>query len=281
MSGVQPSSSQRIRRYRGGTWEEIEDPLVTEVRMRLFLNDELVTSLMCLPQEIEALAMGFALSEGIASQPQQIRHVGVDVNAGEIRLQADLDAAAAIARFQQWRTVTGSCGGGTTGQDLSAPSDCKRINTQMRMKRTDLCEAMRAFQEGSTLFRLTGGTHAVAAADVDGHILLFSEDIGRHNAFDKVLGNAARQHIDLEDKAILTTGRISSEIAAKAIRRKIPLLVSRSAPTSYAVALAERFFVTLVGFARGSRMNIYTYPQRIVEGTPILDPRCSSQRELA
>ena len=80
-----------------------------------------------------------------------------------------------------------------------------------------------------------------------------------------MLGLAARRQINPEDGAILTSGRISSEIAAKAIRRKIPLLASRSAPTTYAVGLAERFFVTLVGFARGDRMNVYTHPRRVVD----------------
>lgn len=262
---MQPSSSRPIRRYRGGVWDEVQDVLVVEARYRLLLNGLPLTALMCLPQEVEALALGFLLSEGIASHPDQVREVAVDPHTGEIRVQADLDAQAAIARFHQWRTVTGSCGGSSTGQDVSAPSDCKRINTQLRIERADLSRAMRAFQDRSTLFRETGGTHAVAAADTKGGLLLFCEDIGRHNAFDKVLGLAARLQINPGDGAMLTTGRISSEIAAKAIRSKIPLLVSRSAPTTYAVALAERFFVTLVGFARADRMNVYTHPQRILD----------------
>ena len=266
---MHPSWILSVRRYKGDSWEETQDSVVSEVRMRLYLNDELMASLMCLPEEMEALAMGFLLSEGIASDARQIQHVNVDTHREEIHVQADLDAVEAIQAFQQWRTLTGSCGGSVTGQDISAPSDCKRIDTHMRMKRTNILEAMRTFQQRSTLFRQTGGTHAVAAADAEGHVLLFSEDIGRHNAFDKVLGNAIKQGINLEDKAILTTGRISSEIAAKAIRQKIPLLVSRSAPTSYAVTLADRFFVTLVGFARGQRMNVYTYPQRIVNNTKV------------
>ena len=153
---MQPSLSLSVRRYKGDAWEETQDAVVSEVRMRLYLNAEFMASLMCLPEEIEALAVGFLLSEGIASDAGQIREVSVDAHSEAIYVQADVDATAAIQALQKWRTLTSSCGGSTTGQELATPSDCKRIDTQMRMQRTSILDAMKSFQQRSTLFRQTG-----------------------------------------------------------------------------------------------------------------------------
>jgi FdhD protein len=122
---------------------------------------------------------------------------------------------------------------------------------------------MRDFQDRSEVFKNTGGVHAAALSSADG-IELFSEDIGRHNAVDKVFGRCLLENIETKDKLLLVTGRISSEILLKVARRGIPALVSKSAPTDSGVKLAEKLGITLIGFVRGHRMNVYAHAERVL-----------------
>ncbi|MDP2960581.1 MAG: formate dehydrogenase accessory sulfurtransferase FdhD, partial [candidate division Zixibacteria bacterium] len=122
---------------------------------------------------------------------------------------------------------------------------------------------MNEFEVKSSVFKSTGGTHSAALADKE-KILLFKEDIGRHNAVDKILGESLIENIPWQDKLLISSGRVSSDILLKAGRAKINLIISRSAPTSLALELAQRLGITVIGFARGKRMNIYTYPMRVV-----------------
>jgi FdhD protein len=122
---------------------------------------------------------------------------------------------------------------------------------------------MQELDRRSELHRRTGGVHAAALASPSG-ILVFREDIGRHNAVDKAVGAWLGREGGFADKILLCSGRLSSEILSKALRCRIPVLVSRSAPTDRGVALARRFNLTLVGFARGRRLNIYSGAERIV-----------------
>jgi FdhD protein len=118
-------------------------------------------------------------------------------------------------------------------------------------------------QERAVFFKLTGGVHSCALADKNGSIILFSEDISRYNTIDKILGEAFVNDISTEDKIILTSCRITSGILRKIITGKVSLIISRAAPTDRTIELAERAGVTLIGFVRGERMNIYSHPQRI------------------
>jgi FdhD protein len=117
-------------------------------------------------------------------------------------------------------------------------------------------------QQKALLFKATGGVHSAALADNE-MLLYFYEDIGRHNAVDKIIGECLLNGTATDDKALFTSGRISSEIMLKAAKLKIQLIVSRAAPTSLSVELAEALNITLVGFVRGRRMNIYSHPWRI------------------
>jgi FdhD protein len=114
-----------------------------------------------------------------------------------------------------------------------------------------------------TVFKETGGVHGVALASPDGQIFIMAEDIGRHNAMDKAIGRALMERRDFGGLAALLSGRISFEMALKAARAGIPILAAVSAPTSMALALAEEMHLTLAGFVRGGKMNVYTHPERI------------------
>ena len=138
-----------------------------------------------------------------------------------------------------------------------------RIVSDVTIRAEKLLEYSRWLNEKSSLFLDTGGAHSCALFDGSG-VLLFHEDVGRHNALDKIIGEAYFSEIPLEDKILVTSGRISSEMIIKAIKNRIPIIVSRSAPTDLSVSMASQFNVTLVGFARGHRMNVYHGHERII-----------------
>jgi FdhD protein len=126
-----------------------------------------------------------------------------------------------------------------------------------------LYKLIKQMQHLSTIFEQTGCVH-VAALFGDSDVLIVREDIGRHNAVDKVIGHSLIENIKCSDKAMLVSGRLSSEMVLKAARRQIPVLMSRSAPTSSALKIADEAGMTLIGFARGQRMNIYSHPYRVI-----------------
>ena len=251
-----------VTRWREGSVETTEDAVVREARVGLWVNGELLVHLMCLPDELDALAVGFLVSEGILGGAEDLESVEVDAEGGRIDCRARIDEEALAARRDNWTLGTG-CGGGGTGTDPLDPSDCRRIDTATRFDARTLSDAGVDFNRSSTLYAKTGGVHSAALYDGGGAAVARADDVGRHNAFDKLVGKALLQGIGTGDKALLTTGRISADIASKAIRHKIPLVASRSAPTIRALWLAQRYGITVVGFLRGRRMNIYTCPERM------------------
>ena len=237
------------------------DPLATEARIELDVNDgQYQLAFLCLPCELEALAVGFLLGEGALRRREDLAAVEADVAAGRVAVRGDFDADVLEAIFRRWTWGTG-CGGGGTGRDLDAPAH-RAVGPGPVVTPQRLRELAGEFHARAELWRRTGGVHACALAGVDG-IVVFAEDIGRHNAFDKVVGRAFLDGLTLEERLVLTTGRLTAEIVSKAVACGVAMLASRSAVTALAVRLARRFGVTLVGFLRGQRMNLYSGFQRI------------------
>jgi FdhD protein len=139
----------------------------------------------------------------------------------------------------------------------------KGFKSELKVPIRSILNLMKEFQKMSELFISTGGVHSTALCD-ENNIMIFREDIGRHNATDKIVGHCVLENIPLENKFLMTSGRISSEILIKSAKLGMGIVVSRSAPTSLAIEIAEEVGVTVVGFARGNRINVYTYPERII-----------------
>jgi len=251
-----------IRRFDAGRGEPAGDRIVAEGRVELDVNDgQLRLAMLCLPRELDALAVGFLAGEGALRGAADLQRVDVDLAAGRVRVLGNLDADALEGLTRRWTWGTG-CGGGGTGRDMDAPVYAA-VGEGPAIKAGRLGELARQFQSRSRLWAETGGVHACALASADG-IALYCEDVGRHNAFDKVIGRALLDGIDVTDKLVLTTGRLSAEIVSKAVACRVPMLASRSAVTTLSTALARRFGVTLVGFLRGKRLNVYTGFQRVL-----------------
>jgi len=253
----------QIYRHKGGTIQPVIDDLIEEFPLRVHLNGEEVVTLMCTPTCLEELAVGFLVSEGFIEDRDQL--AGIETDDSGKGLYVFLSRNESIDSTFVRRYLTTGCGKGSSFHD---PEDAKRIQVPdrgLRVPASVVLELMNRVEKSSELFVKTGAVHCVALCNPSG-IILFREDIGRHNALDKIIGRCFMDGIPLEDKMLFTTGRVSSEIAIKTAKFGIELLVSRSAPTALAVEIARDTGVTVVGFARGDRFNIYSHPYRVTEG---------------
>ena len=255
-----------ITRLTAAGRESCHDWVVREERLDLVLNGEQFVALVCLPGDLEAFVVGFLVNEGILEPPFRV-DLSVDAEAGRVQARGRF-VEAAVRDFHAKKTLTSGCGSGVTGRDLNEPSRCLKVDADFAVRRETISKFMGTLRSEASLYQLTGGAHIAALADAHGNLLLTAQDIGRHTAVDKVIGKAILSGVDPARCVLFCSGRLSSEITAKAIHARTPVLVSRAAPTDLSTRLARRYLLTLVGFARGGRMNVYSVPERIVDGIP-------------
>ena len=250
----------KIRRWSGGRFEELSDEVVREEPLTLYVNGREVVTLLTLGGHPEELAVGFLRAEGFLSRRGDL--LGLRAEEGAVRVEAAVDAAL-VERLLEKRTVTTGCGKGTT---FYHPLDALRLRPLVPggplFSPDGILGRMRELEGRSEVFRRTGGVHNASLAE-EGRTLLFRTDIGRHNAVDMLGGRAFLDGMPLGRAALLTTGRVSSEILLKAAKMGVPVLVSRSAPTELALRLADELGLTVAGYARAGRMNVYTHFDRI------------------
>jgi len=253
MTDSEPSQdrvrSERVWRV-GAAGES--DTVIVERAVELVLGGRVLVRIQCLPQRLEDLAVGFLRTEGLVESPRAIAECRVAPDGGRIEVRADVDPDRLVL-FRERVATSSGCGSGASAAADALP----RLASDARFAPEDILGRMKDLLQASVLFRETGGVHAAAITDGRA-ILAFAEDVGRHNAVDKAVGAALRQGMDLAHLALLTTGRASSDIVAKAVRAEIPAVVSRGAVTSRAIELGRSADAAVVGFARGDRMNVYT-----------------------
>lgn len=240
---------------------DTHDVIIKETPLTIFVNNYELVTLLCLPQYQANLAIGFLFSEGFLSDKDDIEHVNVNRNRGIVWIQFKKELNLS-ENFEKGRTVTSGCARGLTFHQLFEKWEGEFISTRMKIQHQHIVDIVSDLNQRSQLFRKTGGTHS-ALLFRQNEFLLEREDIGRHNAIDKIIGECILKRISGEDKIMMSSGRISSEILLKAARFKIPILISRGAPTSASLKLAEEIGITVIGFARGKRMNVYTNSWRI------------------
>lgn len=253
---LKSTKEMEILRVRGENINEEEDILVIEYPFTIFINDHEIITLLCSPKSLKELTVGFLYSEGFIDNLDKIENLYIDEEKGLAHVYLK-EKNEFVEKFQGKRTITSGCGKGTLFYNVIDSFKSKKIEKPLDIKIEEIRDLMRKFNKNSELFLNTGGVHSCALCSRS-DILIFEEDIGRHNALDKILGRAFIEGIDLSDKLVLTSGRISSEILIKIAKRAIPLIVSRSAPTSLAVELARELNIAVVGFTRGEKMNIYS-----------------------
>ena len=238
--------------------------LAAEIPVALVYNGRTHVVMMCTPRDLEDFASGFTVSEGIAPA-SAVRRIEVVKYSKGIELQIEIPADAADRLAERGRGLVGRTGCGLCG--VEAINDALRepplVRSSAVFTREALWRAGAALSAHQPLNAETNAIHAAAFADGDGNIAIVREDVGRHNALDKVIGAMSRAHIDGASGFLLVTSRASYELVQKAAVANVPLLAAVSRPTELAVELAESAGITLVALLRGRTANVHTHPERL------------------
>ncbi|MFH1737044.1 MAG: formate dehydrogenase accessory sulfurtransferase FdhD, partial [Actinomycetota bacterium] len=242
--------------YTRETREDKTDRVIREMPLTVFVNDEELVTLLCSPDKMDELAVGFLWSESVVDTKDEIMKVVVDEAKGTVWVTADRDSEF-VKNLLFKRMITSGCGKGTTFYSVVDSMAAQPIISDIRATPGQILALMTEFQDGSALYKATHGVHSAALCEPS-RVVLFREDIGRHNAVDKILGHCLMNGVDPAGKILITSGRISSEVLLKAGKKGIPVIISRTSATDLALRLADKLNITLVGFVRGGKMNVYT-----------------------
>ena len=272
-----PAPGVRVRKWSSGAWSEVPDAVVTEEPLQLMLDGVPLSVVMRTPGEDIELALGLMFAEGIVRSLDAIGHVRISAESGETASGISVDSSlvesnqidvqlAVAPRRRPERSMLSSSACGVCGAVLI--EDLRRDLAQLPAGPTidpallpPLVERLRS---GQGVFERTGGLHAAGLFSSGGDLICMREDIGRHNAVDKVVGRMLLDgRLPARDAMLVVSGRAGYEIVQKSITAGMPLLAAVGAPSSLAVALSREFNQTLVGFLRGERFNVYAAPERL------------------
>jgi len=252
---MKPYKQKKIIKITETHNSHVEDIIAEEKKLRISVNGKEALKLYCSPVMVRELVVGFFMTEGIIQGNWCMERMTIQYDHD---ILVDIPAEGKVSL--EGGAITSGCVGGMT---FEKPLSGEILKDGIKIDKDALRELFHDFQKRSELYNMTGCIHSAAVSDGK-HLLVVAEDIGRHNAVDKVIGYCVLENIPMRDKIILVSGRLSSEIATKCARWDIPIVVSRAAPTALAVDIAEKRGITMVGFMRGKRLNIYTHPERII-----------------
>jgi FdhD protein len=249
-----------VFQYNDSGKNSIEKTVAREFLLTIFLNGQELVTIMCSPKDLKYLAVGFLVSEGLLQNLESINKIEVDEFAGVVRVETE-ETPDPDSRFFAKRLITSGCGGGATFYS-TADIAAAKIKAKMKISADDVLTLAREFQHHSELYLSTHGVHSAALCDGK-KILVFNEDIGRHNAIDKIFGKCFLEQIPTNNRAMISSGRVSSEIMHKVAKRNIPIVISISSPTSLGVKIAENFGITLIASVSNKKFDVYTNPWRV------------------
>ena len=241
--------------------ENIRDIVTDEIPLTIELEGKEFVTLLCSPDNLKELSAGFLYSTGLIKSMNDIENIVID-NQNLIS-HMELKNKAPLSELVFKRLYTSGCGKGALFYNALDTMHRRVERGDFKVSAGKIAELMKIFQRSSLAFRETGGVHSAALSDGK-DIVVFKEDIGRHNALDKVIGEALMRNLKMKNFIVLTSGRITSEIVFKVQKMGSPFLISPSAPTDQAIKVAKSGNLTLVGFVRGQRMNVYTAKERVV-----------------
>ena len=258
MEPIHPFSIVKIRH---GKKMPFEDTLIREIKLTITVNGEEIAALMATPVDQEALAIGYLMSENILAQASDISEVSLEEEGARVVIAATIDEAAARKLNAEGVVISG-CGRSKTANIDPEAIRARTLTTGYARPAAWISETMEGFEAHCRLYRQTGSVHTAMLALEDGTTFV-AEDIAQHNTVDKAIGKARLAGADTTRSVLFVSGRLSSEMVAKAVMHAIPIVVSRTASTCLGVRIADKFGLTLVGFARKGSMNIYTHDDRI------------------
>ncbi len=270
----------RIRRFEAGEWSEAPDAVVTEEPLQLMLNGEPLAVVMRTPGGDIELALGLLYAEGVVRSLRDVRGIRISAEAGEADERIGVEPVlmesnhidvqlAGKPRRKPERSMLASSACGVCGTQMidDLRRDLDKLPAGPIVDPSILPGLVDLLRSGQGVFERTGGLHAAGLFNKDGDIVLLREDVGRHNAVDKVVGRLFLDgRLPASKMVMVVSGRAGYEIVQKSISAGIPILAAVGAPSSLAVALAREFNQTLIGFLRGDRFNLYAASERLTKG---------------
>ncbi|WP_232697987.1 formate dehydrogenase accessory sulfurtransferase FdhD [Brevibacillus daliensis] len=255
------STMRPIHKYDGSQFYTKNDEIASEFPLTLQVNNIEFATMVCTPDQMEELVIGFLASEGVIRTADEIKSLSIQEETGFAYIQ--LNREVDLSPVHSKRFIGSCCG---KSRQFYLQSDVRTAKTIMSRQVITVQDCQRLMRQvNSKFFQQTGGVHNAMLASKDG-VVVIRMDIGRHNALDKIYGYCLSNRISLKDKVIAFSGRISSEVLLKVAKIGVGIILSKSAPTDLALDLAEELGITAVGFIRGDTLNVYTHPERI-EGT--------------
>jgi FdhD protein len=244
-----------------GKTEEIDGNTIVETSVSLTVNGQVWTTFMCTPVHLEALMVGFLFNEGTIDSMDEVEDVRICEHGDNVDVWLSHDAT----KPDSW-TRTSGCTGGVTGVASIEQPQPVSVSDEFNLSPGQVNQLVELLFEVQELYRETGGVHTSALSNGE-KVILSAEDIGRHNTLDKIAGLCLMKNIWPEKRVLMTTGRISSEMLQKAVRMGAKIVASRTSPSSLSIELAEAWGITLIGYARRTRFNLYAAPERILSET--------------
>jgi len=236
--------------------EIIDAEIIVEMPVSLTVNGNVWLTFMCTPVDLEAMAIGFLFNEGMIKDLEEIASVHVCTSGDNI----DVWLYKSLQKPEKWRRTSGCSGGITSVENQFVPTIPEN---GLAISAAKVNKMVGELFEAQVLYRASGGVHTSALSDGDS-IRIMAEDIGRHNTLDKIAGKFLLEKIELSRKIMITTGRISSEMLQKSARLGASIVISRTSPSSMSIEMADLWGITLIGYARRNRFNVYTHANRIV-----------------
>lgn len=245
------------RRYRNGILEDHAIAVAQEVPYTLFVNDREILSIATLPTHLEDLFIGFLVSEGVLLSLEEVVVCHVDHGNKIVIVELDVPTER-IEKVERKGMLTSGCAGGMVFSVETAASGGSVGLGTLKVPCSSIMKRMHELDTHKGVYRATKGVHGASVASLT-EILEIREDLGRHNAVDKIVGHCFRNRIQTSDKLLLTTGRITSEVLSKAARGGFPIIVSRSSVSALAAQLAAQCSIDVASYVRGRRFNYFSH----------------------
>jgi len=242
--------------------QKTSDYVAEEKLFHIFLNKTHYATIFCTPSNLKELAIGHILSEGIVKSLEEIKDIHLkEANVCHVKLKPNIDLEKRLKLSKPFsRVILSACGSPSSYQYSGR---LPKITSNLKVKAEVILNCVNRLNSLSGIFRKTGGVHAAAIYKGDGNLVAFAEDVGRHNAVDKVIGIGALNKTDFGECFLALSGRLTGDIVLKVARVALPIAASLAAAIDSGITVAKDVDLTLIGFVRGKRMNIYNFHERI------------------
>jgi FdhD protein len=248
--------------------EQKKDFVAEETPLHIFLNQTHYTTILCSPNQLKELAIGHLVSEGILRSAKEVKEIRFKAGGKcTVRLEKGIDAEKRIQATHPFARLIVSACGSPDYWPLSKLVDrlhVSKVPSSLSVEAKAVSDSVKELNTLAETFRKTGGVHIAAAYSSEGKLRTFAEDVGRHNAIDKVIGTCVLKKLDFNECFLASSGRLSGDIVLKVARMKVQVVASLAAALSSGIEIARYMGVTIIGFVRGRRMNVYTSPERII-----------------